>query len=62
MARRKEKIMWKKSLLMAAAIMIFLAACGVKVDKPVSLLDHEGNAVTVPGEKPILFFFITTYT
>lgn len=52
-----------KILLMFVSIMLLLTACGPKkFDESITLLDHENNEVTFPQEKPVLFFFITTYT
>lgn len=51
----------KIALLMVAAL-FFLTACTAEVDKAVTLADHEGKEITFPREKPVLFFFITTYT
>lgn len=52
-----------KIFLIVMAVMLVLAACGPKtIDESITLLDHEKNEVTFPQEKPVLFFFITTYT
>lgn len=52
-----------KIYLIVAAAVIFLAACSSNgMDGPITLQDHENNEVTFPQEKPVLFFFITTYT
>lgn len=52
-----------KVLLIIAAAMLLLAACGPKtIDESITLLDHEKNEVTFPQEKPVLLFYITTYT
>lgn len=51
----------KTALLMVAAL-VFLTACTAEVDKAVTLVDQEGKEITFPTEKPVLFFFITTYT
>ena len=49
--------------LIVAAAMLVLAACGTKtIDESVTLLDEENNEVNFPQEKPVLFFFMTTYT
>lgn len=42
---------------------LLLSACGAnKVHEPITVLDHAGNEVTFPQDKPVIFFFITTYT
>ncbi|QOR68221.1 hypothetical protein IM538_08985 [Cytobacillus suaedae] len=42
---------------------LFLSACGAnKMNEPITVLDHTGNEVTFPQDKPVIFFFITTYT
>jgi alkyl hydroperoxide reductase subunit AhpC len=52
-----------KIFLIVAAAMLVLAACGTKtIDESVTLLDNENNEVNFPQEKPVLFFFMTTYT
>ncbi|WP_394231950.1 hypothetical protein [Niallia oryzisoli] len=52
-----------KLFLFVAAVMLLLAACGPKtIDESITLLDHEKNDVTIPQEKPVLLFYITTYT
>ena len=52
-----------KIFLLLTATMLFLAACGSKsIDESITLLDHENKEVTFPQEKPVLFFFMTTYT
>ncbi|WP_338447682.1 hypothetical protein R4Z09_15615 [Niallia oryzisoli] len=52
-----------KFLFIVAAAMLLLAACGPKtIDESITLLDHEKNEVTIPQEKPVLLFYITTYT
>ena len=52
-----------KIFLLVIVAMFILAACGPKsIDESITLLDHENNDVTFPQEKPVLFFFITTYT
>ena len=51
-----------KGLLIVVATLLFLAACGQKSIESVTLLDHENNEVTFPQDKPVLLFFITTYT
>jgi protein involved in sex pheromone biosynthesis len=52
-----------KIFLLVTAAMLVLAACGPKtIDESVTLLDHENNKVTFPQEKPVLLFFMTTYT
>lgn len=53
----------RKLLSIVAALILLLSACGQKnpTDK-LTLLDYENNEVTFPQEKPVLFFFITTYT
>lgn len=48
---------------MIVSIMLVLTACGPKkLEESITLQDHENNEVTFPQEKPVLFFFITTYT
>ena len=52
-----------KIFLIVATAMFVLAACGTKtIDESVTLLDNENNEVNFPQEKPVLFFFMTTYT
>jgi ABC-type glycerol-3-phosphate transport system substrate-binding protein len=52
-----------KIILIVLATALLLAACGSKsIDESVTLLDHEKKEVTFPKDKPVLFFFITTYT
>jgi hypothetical protein len=42
---------------------LFLAACGNQsIGEPIKLANHEGQEVTFPTGKPVLFFFMTTYT
>ncbi|GAA0479867.1 hypothetical protein GCM10008986_00400 [Salinibacillus aidingensis] len=41
---------------------VMLTACSPAADEPVTLQNHAGEEVNIPGEKPVLFFFITTYT
>ena len=49
--------------LIVAAAMFILAACGTKtIDESITLLDDENNEVKFPQEKPVLLFFMTTYT
>jgi len=51
-----------KLWLIAAAAVLLLAACGQKgIEGSVTLHDHENNEVTIPQDKPVLLFFITTY-
>ena len=50
-------------LALILLIFLFLAACGQKgLEEPVTLINHEEKEVTLPQEKPVLFFFLTTYT
>lgn len=51
-----------KIALLLLAVLFFITACAAKVDKTITLMDHEGNEVDFPREKPVLFFFLTTYT
>ncbi|MBS4190517.1 hypothetical protein KHA94_09985 [Bacillus sp. FJAT-49705] len=52
-----------KTLIILAVVMLMLSACGPKkIDESITLLDHNNNEVTFPQDKPVLFFFITTYT
>ena len=51
-----------KIILIVLATALLLAACGSKSIDSVTLLDDENNEVTFPKDKPVLFFFITTYT
>ena len=54
------KCRWLALILL---IFLWLAACGQKgLDEPVTLINHEEKEVTLPQEKPVLFFFLTTYT
>lgn len=39
-----------------------LAACGQTKLERMTLLNQENEEITLPQEKPTLFFFITTYT
>lgn len=55
--------MKRKLLFVFVVLIVFLTACGQKgINGNVTLLDHENNEVTFPQEKPVLLFFITTYT
>jgi peroxiredoxin len=52
-----------KLWLIAAVAVFLLAACGQKsIDESITLHDHENNEVTIPQDKPVLLFFITTYS
>lgn len=52
-----------KLLLLLLTMVLALAACGQnKLQDSMTLLDHNKEEVTFPQEKPVLFFFITTYT
>ena len=52
-----------KLWLIAAVAVLLLAACGQKsIDESITLHDHENNEVTIPQDKPVLLFFITTYS
>ena len=52
-----------KWLALILLLFLFLAACGQKgLEEPVTLINHEEKEVTLPQEKPVLFFFLTTYT
>ncbi|WP_179107215.1 hypothetical protein [Sediminibacillus massiliensis] len=52
----------KVTFLVMVVVMI-LAGCGQsQLDEPVTLKNQDDQAVTFPMEKPVLFFFITTYT
>jgi peroxiredoxin len=54
------KLRWLALILL---IFLLLAACGQKgLEEPVTLINHEEKEVTFPQEKPVLFFFLTTYT
>ncbi|WP_200816493.1 hypothetical protein [Salirhabdus sp. Marseille-P4669] len=54
--------MKKKLTVFSLIITLFLVACGQgDVDKVV-LKNQDNVDVTFPGDKPTLFFFITTYT
>jgi ABC-type Fe3+-hydroxamate transport system substrate-binding protein len=42
---------------------LFIAACGnASIEEPITLSNQEGEEVTFPTGKPVLFFFMTTYT
>jgi hypothetical protein len=52
-----------KHFLIVAAAVFFLSACGSKnIGESFTLVNHENEEVTFPQEKPVLFFFVTTYT
>ena len=52
-----------KNFLFVLTAFFFLAACGAEtIDDSITLLDQENKEVTFPQEKPVLLFFITTYT
>lgn len=54
------KLRWLALILL---IFLLLTACGQKgLDEPVTLINHEEKEVTLPQDKPVLFFFLTTYT
>lgn len=43
--------------------MVFLAACGSQsISEPMVLKSQDGEEVTFPASKPVVLFFITTYT
>lgn len=51
--------------VLAQLFLSITAACGangMKTGEPVKLKNQDGKEVTFPREKPVLFFFITTYT
>ena len=53
----------KRRSLSLILLIFLLAACGQKgLEEPVTLINHEEKEVTLPQEKPVLFFFLTTYT
>ncbi|MDQ0268277.1 hypothetical protein [Cytobacillus purgationiresistens] len=55
--------MRKKLLLLLIATLFVVAGCSSKgMDNSITLQNHENNDVSFPQEKPVLFFFITTYT
>ncbi|MRG86111.1 hypothetical protein [Salinibacillus xinjiangensis] len=43
-------------------VILLLAACGTPETESMTLKNHENQDVQVPNDKPVLFFFITTYT
>ncbi|WP_159433427.1 hypothetical protein [Bacillus tuaregi] len=52
-----------KIFFIMVAAMFLLTACGTKtIDESITLLDHENNEVKIPQDKPVLLFYITTYT
>ena len=52
-----------KIFLLVLVAMFILAACGPKsIDESITLVDHDNNEVTFPQDKPVLLFFMTTYT
>lgn len=54
---RKLLIIFLGSCLMA------LTACGNQaVSEPIQLQNQDGQEVTLPAEKPVVLFFMTTYT
>ncbi|MFZ3591429.1 hypothetical protein ACOI1C_19935 [Bacillus sp. DJP31] len=56
--------MKKIVLTLLGLCMLFLAACGnqAAVSEPIVLKNQDGTEITFPGSKPVLFFFMTTYT
>ncbi|MBM6616500.1 hypothetical protein [Bacillus suaedaesalsae] len=49
--------------LMMGLFLLFLAGCGNETaEEPMTLKNQEGEEVTLPTGKPVLFFFMTTYT
>lgn len=53
----------RKYAVLLLLFTLLLSACGAsKIEEPITLQDHAGNEVTFPQEKPVIFFFITTYT
>lgn len=58
----KENEMRLKLLLLFLTSVLILSACGQQKMDPVTLLNHNGEEVTFPAEKPAVFFFITSYT
>jgi len=52
-----------KIVILLLITSLVLAACGQKQPiEPITLVDQDNKEVTFPLEKPVLFFFITTYT
>ncbi|WP_456276786.1 hypothetical protein [Bacillus sp. AK128] len=42
---------------------LLLAACGnPSIDESITLQNQTGEEVTFPSDKPVVFFFMTTYT
>jgi ABC-type Fe3+-hydroxamate transport system substrate-binding protein len=55
--------MFLKRILLAILCIMFIAACGSQsIDEPITLSNQEGKDVTFPATKPVLVFFMTTYT
>ncbi|MEH7238147.1 hypothetical protein [Bacillus sp. JJ1562] len=52
-----------KLLILLLITAVILTGCGSnEMSKSMTLLDQNKQEVTFPQEKPVLFFFITTYT
>lgn len=55
--------MKKAIIIFMGLFLLVLAGCGnEKTDEPMTLKNQEGEEVTLPTGKPVLFFFMTTYT
>ncbi|WP_177167234.1 hypothetical protein [Salinibacillus kushneri] len=54
--------MRRKVTALLFVIIMLLEACAPAIDDPITLQNHASEDVTIPGNKPVLFFFITTYT
>ncbi|MBX0314721.1 hypothetical protein [Planococcus glaciei] len=52
-----------KLLLLLLISAVVISGCGTeKMSEPTTLLNQDKQEVAFPQEKPVLFFFITTYT
>lgn len=53
-----------KHILYILCFTLFLTACGGQksLTEPLTLENKHGDEVTFPMDKPVLFFFMTTYT
>lgn len=55
--------MGTKILYILIILAFVLTGCGqADIESNTTFLDHNANEVTLPQEKPVVFFFITNYT
>jgi hypothetical protein len=53
----------RKVFISLIILILTITACGKQeMNGKITLLDHEGNEVLFPQDKPTVFFFMTTYT